>query len=167
MDSAEGRTDGESVATTAAPSDAGPTDDALGRLTEAVMTLSDDMHEALVPVWEPLTGLQVLFLRIIARYDRVTRVDLMIRCRTSRAAVAPGLASLVHRRFVVETPDGDEIVLTLGPSGREMLTRIDRARVAWVRRALVGHDGRLDDEVDRTTAVLRSLRGVDAPDWNG
>ncbi|PPF71408.1 MarR family transcriptional regulator [Clavibacter michiganensis] len=163
MDSAGARTDGEAVATTAPPSDGDPTDEALGRLAEAVMTLSDDMHEALVPVWEPLTGLQVLFLRIIARYDRVTRVDLMVRCRTSRAAVTPGLASLVHRHFVVETPDGDETVLTLGPSGREMLMRIDRARVAWVRRALAAHGGRLDDEVDRTTAVLRSLRDVDAP----
>lgn len=122
------------------------------------MSLSDDMHEALVPVWEPLTGLQVLFLRIIARYDRVTRLDLITRCRTSRAAVTPGLASLVHRRFVVETPDGDETVLTLGPCGRDMLARVDRARVAWVRTALAAHGGRLDDDVERTADVLRSLR---------
>ncbi|WP_147359937.1 hypothetical protein [Clavibacter lycopersici] len=126
------------------------------------MSLSDDMHEALLPVWEPLTGLQVLFLRIIARYDRVTRHDLMTRCRTSGAAVTPGLASMVHRRYVVETPDGAETVLTLGPEGSAMLTRMERARVEFVRRALEAHDGRLDDDVDRTATVLQSLRDVTA-----
>ncbi|KDP90329.1 MULTISPECIES: hypothetical protein [Clavibacter] len=140
-----------------------PGDDELARLADSVMSLSDDMHEALLPVWEPLTGLQVLFLRIIAHYDRVTRHDLVSRCRTSRAAVAPGLASLVHRGYVVETPDGAEAVLRLGPEGRAMLARMERARVALLRRALEAHVGRLDAHVDRTAAVLLGIRDVTAP----
>ncbi|WP_414172502.1 hypothetical protein [Clavibacter tessellarius] len=139
-----------------------PGDQQLARLADAVMSLSDDIHEALLPVWEPLTGLQVLFLRIIARYDRVTRLDLVSRCRTSRAAVAPGLAGLVHRGFVVETPDGAETVLTLGPEGRAMLARMERARVALLRRALEEHGGRLDAHVDRTAAVILGIRDVTA-----
>ncbi|MCJ1710915.1 MarR family transcriptional regulator [Clavibacter michiganensis subsp. phaseoli] len=146
----------------AARSTGRPGDDELRILADAVMSLSDDMHEALLPVWEPLTGLQVLFLRIIARYDRVTRQDLMSRCRTSRAAVTPGLASMVHRGYVVETPDGAETVLTLGPEGSAMLMRMERARVAFVRRALEAHDGRLDGDVDRTATVIRSLRDATA-----
>lgn len=128
------------------------------RPDEVVVSLADDMHEATIPAWEPLTGLQVLFLTTIARGGRVTRTDLQRDCRTSRAAVTPGLASLIHQGFVDETPDGADGVLTVGIAGQELLVRIEGARMEWLRRAF-GTRPPLDvDAVIRLVADLEHLR---------
>ncbi|MBF4625765.1 MarR family winged helix-turn-helix transcriptional regulator [Clavibacter sp. VKM Ac-2872] len=131
------------------------------RLAEVIASLADDINVALIPVWEPLTGLQVAFLNTIARSTAVTRSDLMRDTRTARASVVPGLASLLHQDFVVETPDGIGSMLTLGPAGRESLARAARARVAWVQRALEGPSGREIQDVGALAAALERLRGVD------
>jgi DNA-binding MarR family transcriptional regulator len=114
-------------------------DEALLRLAEVVIRLADHIQRVLTPMWDPLTGLQVLFLTTIARGGRVTRTDLQRDCRTSRAALTPGLSSLIHHGYVRETPDGAECLLTLGPAGRDLMARIDRAHVAWTRHALTTH----------------------------
>jgi DNA-binding MarR family transcriptional regulator len=133
-------------------------DDALTRFTDAVVALADDIHSASIPTWQPVTGLQVLFLTSVARGDRVTRSDLMRDRRTSGSAIVPGLASLVRQGFVAETPDGPESLLTLGPAGRELLTRINRARTAHVRQALTGTTQLNAEHVDRLTTALQRVR---------
>jgi DNA-binding MarR family transcriptional regulator len=130
----------------------------LARLADAVLSLADDIHAASIPTWQPLTGLQVLFVTTIARGGRITRPDLTRDCRTSRAAITPGLASLLNQGFIVEIQDGPDLLLTLGPAGRDLIAKVDRARVEWVRRALLTQGEADADHVHRLTSALQQLR---------
>jgi len=133
----------------------------LARFAEALSALADDMSDALVPTWGALTGLQILFLRTIHRCDRVTRADLTNRCSTSRAAVTPGLSALLHKGLVIETMDGDEPVLSLGPAGLNLLAEIDLARVRWARRVLGAQSDLPLQDLEQAASTLEVLRRGD------
>ncbi|PPF58859.1 hypothetical protein C5C13_06865 [Clavibacter michiganensis] len=133
-------------------------DETLARLIDAVMLLAEDFHMSATPWWEPLTGLQILLLRTIARTGGVTRTDLGRDCRTSRAAVSPGLASLIRQGYVTEAAADGDSVLTLGTAGRDMLDRIGRARVDLVRRALHERPRLGADSARHLIACIEHLR---------
>jgi hypothetical protein len=128
------------------------------RFAVAVTSLTEAMEEELLPMWVSMTGLQVLFLKKVARDGRVTRVDLMRGCRTSRNAAVPGLASLLQRGFLVETHPGAESVLSMGPAGVEVLAEIATVRAAWVRSAVAGvHEDTGDADLDRAADLLERM----------
>ncbi|PPF56420.1 hypothetical protein C5B94_03075 [Clavibacter michiganensis] len=134
-------------------------DKTLAHLVNAVLALAEDLHEASIPWWDPLTGLQILLFTTIVRGGGMTRTDLGRDCRTSRGAISPGLASLVRQGYVTDTPAGVDSVLTLGPAGRDLLERIDHARVSWIRRALRTHPHLSADDVQHLIDAVEHLRG--------
>jgi DNA-binding MarR family transcriptional regulator len=132
--------------------------DASVRFAAAVRSVADAMDGDLGDEWDSLTGLQVLFLKTIARAGSISRTDLVRDVRTSRAAIVPGLAVLLQKGFVVETPTAEGGVLTLGVEGEELLEHVDHVRAAWVRQALAqsGQDHR-DDTLARAASLLEDI----------
>ncbi|RIJ52191.1 MarR family transcriptional regulator [Clavibacter lycopersici] len=128
------------------------------RFAHAVALLASIIDEETATRWDGLTGLQVLFLTRIRRAGHVTRTDLLRGCLTSRAAGSPGLSSLLQRGYLVETWDGAESVLTMGPAGRDVCERVERARAQWVRRAMAADpSGVCGDDLRRSAEVIERL----------
>ncbi|WP_307501481.1 MarR family transcriptional regulator [Clavibacter sp. B3I6] len=135
-----------------------PGQHAEARFAIAITSLTEAIEEELLPEWISLTGLQVVFLKKVARGGRVTRTELMRGSRTSRSAAIPGLASLLLRGFLIETSDGAESALSMGPAGIEVLADVARVRATWVRHAMA--DAREDmrcADLDRAADLLVRL----------
>ena len=133
-------------------------DDASERFVAAVRAVADAMDADLGDEWDSLTGLQVLFLKSIARVGSISRTDLALDVRTSRAAIVPGLAVLLQKGFVVETPTAEGGVLTLGVEGEKLLEHVDHVRATWVRKALAQSDqDHRDGALARAASLLEDI----------
>ena len=74
----------------------------LGRLIVGMSDVFDVMDAATIDAWDGLTGLQIQLLRVVATDMRVDRGSLAVWTRTSRAALVPSLAALLHRGVLAE-----------------------------------------------------------------
>lgn len=130
------------------------------RFATAVSLLVEQMDADLGPLWDSLTGLQIVLLKIIARGERVTRTDLMTEARTSRAAMVPGLASLIQKGFIVEPGDFGDTYLAVAPAGQELLAHVENARAVWVSRAAQhAMPAVRGEDLNRAARLLEHLAG--------
>ncbi|MBF4632263.1 MarR family transcriptional regulator [Clavibacter michiganensis subsp. phaseoli] len=104
-------------------------------LIAAMATVFDLMDAATLDAWDGLTGLQIQLLRVVATGMRVDRASLSTWTRTSRAALVPSLAALLQRGVLAEETDAEGRCLVVGPTGRQLLDGVLRARTAWLREA--------------------------------
>ncbi|OUE09742.1 MarR family transcriptional regulator [Clavibacter michiganensis] len=142
----------------------------LGRLIVGMSDVFDVMDAATIDAWDGLTGLQIQLLRVVATDMRVDRGSLAVWTRTSRAALVPSLAALLHRGVLAEETDGIGPHLVVAPAGRQLLAAVLVARAGWLREAASAVGPVADEEELRRTAELMeklaatTTQGATGPD---